>query len=188
MRTSFYTKDELSNIGFKQIGENVLISRNAQFYGVNDIIIGNHVRIDDFCILSGNIRLGNYIHISAYSALYGRFGIEMEDYTGLSPRCILFSATDDFSGDYLIGPSVDYKNTNITGGKILIKRFSQLGSNCIVFPNIKIEEGVAVGSMSLITKNLLAWNIYKGIPAKWHSKRSDKLLKLLENNDKSSGC
>ncbi|WP_025864465.1 acyltransferase [Prolixibacter bellariivorans] len=181
MTTSFYTEKELTQIGFKEVGKNVLISRYAQFYGASDMIIGNNVRIDDFCILSGKIKLGSYIHISAYNALYGKFGIEMEDYTGLSPRCTLFSATDDFSGEYLIGPTIDSKYTNVTGGKIIIKKYSQLGSNCVVLPEVTIEEGVAVGAMSLINKNLSGWGIYKGIPAKLHSKRSNKLLNLLIN-------
>ena len=52
---SFYTENELKQIGFKRIGENVLISRKASIYQPELIEIGNNVRIDDFCILSGNI-------------------------------------------------------------------------------------------------------------------------------------
>lgn len=54
--------------------------------------IGDNVRIDDFCILSGEITLGSNIHIGAYSALYGSMGIELENNTGISPRSTLFSA------------------------------------------------------------------------------------------------
>ena len=110
---SFYTKDELTQFGFKAIGDGVLISKKASIYGAENISLGNQVRIDDFCILSGKISLGSYIHIGAYCALYGAYGIEMEDYTGLSPRCTVFSATDDFSGDYLIGPLVEKEKTNV---------------------------------------------------------------------------
>lgn len=98
MKNSFNTPNELIEIGFKNFGNNVSIGRLAKFYGAENIEIGNNVRIDDFCLLSGNICLGNYIHISAYSALYGKFGIVMQDYSGLSPRCTILSATDDFEG------------------------------------------------------------------------------------------
>lgn len=179
MISSFYTISEPNQIGLKSIGENVMISRFAQFYGVENMEIGHHVRIDDFCILSGNITLGNYLHISAYSALYGKFGIEMEDYTGLSPRCTVFSATDDFSGDYLIGPMVDSKYTNVIGGKVQIKRFSQLGANCVVLPQVLINDGVAVGAMSLITKDLEAWKVYAGIPAKILNDRNKGLINFV---------
>lgn len=179
MLSSFYSQEEINQIGFKSVGSDVLISRFARFYSVDSIVIGNQVRIDDFCILSGDIKLGSNIHISAYTALYGKSGIELEDYTGLSPRCTLFSATDDFSGDFLIGPMVDQSLTNVTGGKITIKQFSQLGANCTVLPGITIAEGVAVGAMSLIICNLDPWAIYKGIPAKYLKPRSKKLLKFI---------
>jgi len=176
MHDSFYSIGELKKLGFKSVGQNVLISRYARFYGIEDMEIGNHVRIDDFCILSGNIKLGSYIHISAYTALYGSYGIEIGDYAGLSPRCTIFSASDDFSGDYLIGPMIDKRYTNVTGGKVIIKEYSQLGSNCVVLPGITINEGVSVGAMSLVLKDLSAWKIYKGIPADFHKERSKNLM------------
>lgn len=180
---SFYTQQELLQLGLKNFGENVLISRYAQFYLPEKITIGNHVRIDDFCILSGEIKLGSHIHISAYCALYGKYGIEMEDYTGLSPRCTLFSASDDFSGNYLVGPMVEPEYTNVIGGKVLIKKYSQLGCNCVVLPNVEIQEGVAVGAMSLVLGNLESWKIYKGIPTEYLAPRSKELLKFTLNED-----
>lgn len=166
MKNSFYSQEELDDLGLKKFGQNVLISRYARLYSPELIEIGHDVRIDDFCILSGDIKLGSYIHISAYSALYAKFGIVMEDYTGLSPRCILLSASDDFSGNYLIGPMVDKNLTNVTGGLIRIKKYSQIGAGTIILPDVKIEEGVAVGAMSLVKGDLSAWSIYAGVPAK----------------------
>jgi len=178
MQNSFYTSEELKSIGFKEVGNNVFISRFARFYDIKNIEIGNNVRIDDFCLLSGTIKLGDYIHISAFSALYGKFGIEMEDYSGLSPRCTVFSATDDFSGDFFIGPMIDIRYTNVQGGKVQIGKYSQLGCNCVVLPGVSISEGVAVGAMSLVTENLASWKIYKGIPAKFLKDRSNNLLRF----------
>lgn len=177
---SFYTQIELDLLGFKQIGESVLISRKVSLYGVENMIIGNYVRIDDFCILSGKITLGSHIHISAFCALYGSFGIEMEDYTGMSPRCTVFSASDDFSGNYLIGPMSKKEFTNVIGGKVLIKKYSQIGAGCIIFPNLIIGQGVAVGALSLVKSTLNEWTIYAGIPAKKKKKRETGLLDLID--------
>ena len=55
--SSFYDEQELQQIGFKSIGKNVLISRKTSIYGAQNITIGNNVRIDDFCVLSGNIKI-----------------------------------------------------------------------------------------------------------------------------------
>ncbi|NLO71672.1 MAG: acyltransferase [Porphyromonadaceae bacterium] len=176
---SFYTQEELQYLGFKKIGRNVLISKKASFYGVEKISIGDSVRIDDFCILSGSITLGSHIHVSAFCALYGRNGIELQDYTGLSPRCTVFSASDDFSGDFLISPMVEKEFTNVTGGKVLIKKYTQIGASSVVLPNLTIGEGVAVGAMSLINKSLTDWGIFAGIPAEWKKERSKGLLKFI---------
>lgn len=175
----FLSREQLIEIGFKSFGENVLISDKASFYNPGEISIGSNVRIDDFCILSGNITLGDYIHISAYCALYGKFGIVMEDYTGLSPRCSLFSASDDFGGDYLISPMSPKEFTNVTGGTIYLRRFVQIGGGTVVLPAVIINEGAAVGAMSLVKKNLEEWGIYAGIPVKKVRVRSKGLLNLI---------
>ncbi|MDR0333404.1 MAG: acyltransferase [Dysgonamonadaceae bacterium] len=182
--TSFYNEKELSELGLKKYGANVLISKKCSIYSPQKISIGGNVRIDDFCILSGEITLGSYIHIAAYCALFGAFSIEMEDYTGLSPRCTVFSATDNFSGDYLISPMAEKSTTNVMGGKVLIKKYSQVGANCILFPCITLGEGVAVGAMSLINKNLEEWGIYAGIPAKKIKDRKKGLLNFVQIDEK----
>ena len=166
MTNSFLNRQELEMIGLLGYGENVLISRKASFYAPGKITLGDHVRIDDFCILSGDITIGSHVHISAYSALDGQCGVIMEDYTGLSPRCIVFSAMDDFSGEYLVGPMVDEGKRNLTGGPVLIKKYSQICAGSIVFPGIVVGEGAVVGAMSMVNRNLKAWTIYAGIPVK----------------------
>ncbi|PWM43648.1 MAG: galactoside O-acetyltransferase [Clostridiales bacterium] len=180
--TSFYTPSELAEIGFKRYGTNVLVSRKASIYGAENITIGDNVRIDDFCILSGHVEIGSNIHISAYNALYGTLGIVLEDYTGISPRCSLFSAMDDFSGEFLIGPIHREELTNVIGGKITLKRFSQLGCNCVVFPEITIGEGAIVGAMSMVKNDMTPWSINYGIPAKKVGERNKGLLKKLHHN------
>lgn len=177
--TSFYSEEELLSMGFKSIGKSCQISRKASFYGNGKISIGDNVRIDDFCILSGNITLGSHIHISAYVALYGTEGIVLEDYTGISPRSTIYSAMDDFSGDYLIGPIHPQEATNVTGGLVTVKRYSQIGCNCVVFPNLTIEEGVVVGACSMVRNSLDPWMVYAGIPVKPLKHRSKGLLTLV---------
>ena len=170
--SSFYSSEELSQLGLKSYGNNVLLSRKSSIYGASNISLGDNVRIDDFCILSGNITIGSNVHISAYVALYGSKGITLEDYTGISPLSTIFSAMDDFGGDYLIGPIHDPSKRNVTGGQVTLKRFSQIGAHCVVFPNLTIGEGCVVGACSLINKSLNPWGIYFGTPATKHRDRS----------------
>lgn len=173
---SFLTPVELAGIGLKSYGKNVLISRFARFYSPETISVGDHVRIDDFCIISGNVTIGSYIHISAYCAMYGRYGIEINSYSGISPRCTIFSASDDFSGDFLIGPVFPEEYTNLRGGKVTIKQFVQIGAGSVIMPDLVIEEGVALGVMSFVKESLQAWHIYAGNPLRMIKKRNQDLL------------
>lgn len=175
-QTSFYSEDELKELGFKSYGSNIKISRFARFYSPQNIIIGNNVRIDDFCILSGNITIGNNIHISAYVALYGALGIVLEDYSGISPKSVVYSAMDDFSGEYLIGPIHPENTINVQGGLVKICKYAQIGTNSVVFPNLTIGEGCVVGACSMVRKDLESWGIYYGLPVKRVKERSKGLL------------
>ena len=176
---SFYTETELSQLGFKKVGHNVLLSRKASVYSPHLISIGDNVRIDDFCILSGDIKIGSNIHISAYVALYGAKGIEMEDYTGISPKSVIYSAMDDFSGDFLIGPIHPGAKTHVTGGAVRIRQFAQVGTNSIVFPNLEIGEGAVIGACSLVKHDIEPWSICYGVPAIKQKERRRNLLKLV---------
>lgn len=177
--SSFYSADELNTLGLKSFGDNVLISKKCSIYSPEKISIGNNVRIDDFCILSGEIKLGSHIHISAYSALYGANGIKMENYTGISPRTTIFSAMDDFQGDYLIGPIHTKEYINVTGGKVILRKFSQLGSGSTVFPNIEIGEGAVTGAMTLVNKDLNPWTVNVGIPVTKSWSRSKRIKGII---------
>lgn len=179
MSTSFYSEEELQKIGFKQVGKNVLLSRNTCIYGAADMVIGNNVRIDDFCVLSGKIVLGDYIHIAVYSAIFGgEAGVFMHDYTCLSSRCIVYAKSDDYSGNYMTNPMIDEEFLGVYSKKVEIKKHVLLGSGTTVLPGVIIEEGSAVGSMSLVNKSLDAWGIYAGVPCKYMKERSKKLLAM----------
>lgn len=181
MITSFYSDEELAGLGLKSFGSNVLISRKASIYGAENISIGHDVRIDDFCILSGKISIGNYVHIAAYCGLYaGSFGITIKDFAGLSSRCVVYAMTDDFSGEALQGPTVPDKFRNVTGGEVVLEKYVNVGTGCTILPGAHLAEGVSVGAMSMVNRSLKEWGIYFGIPCKRLIDRSKKMLQLGE--------
>lgn len=176
---AFLNSTQLDTLGLKSYGTNVLISDKASLYNPELISIGNNVRIDDFCILSGDITLKNYIHISAYAAIYGKGGVVMEDYTGLSPRCTIFSASDDFSGEYMISPMVPMEFCNVHSEKVYIEKYSQVGAHSIIMPGVILGEGSAIGAQSFVKNSTSPWFLYAGIPAKKIKSRSKNLVNYM---------
>lgn len=174
---SFYSKEELETIGLKNIGENVLISRKASIYGAENICIGNNVRIDDFCILSGKIIIGNNIHISAYTGLFaGRYKIVLEDYATISSRCAIYAESDDYSGRSITNPMNEGPFRKVYGGDVRFSRHVIIGSGSTVLPNVILNEGAAVGAMSLVNKDIEGWTINAGIPCRKIRERERELL------------
>jgi galactoside O-acetyltransferase len=187
MGSSFYSDSELKGLGIKLFGENVLISKKASIYGAQNIEIGNNVRIDDFCILSGKIKIGDYVHVAAYSALYGAdVGIELKDYSGISARCTIYAKSDDFVEGYFCNTFIDEDLHKYKEGKVILNQYSQLGAHCLVLPGACLKEGATTGAMSLVSKSLNEWTIYSGVPAKAVKKRK-KWQKInigrVENNE-----
>ena len=180
--SSYYTNEELSQIGLKKFGINVKISKKTSFYHSQNIIIGDHVRIDDFCVLSAevNITLGNYIHIACFCALYGSSdSIVMEDFTTLSSRVVLYTGSDDYSGVSLTNPTISEEfRPNFSKGPVIIEKHAIIGTNSTILPSVTVGEGSAIGAHSLVTKSLERWGIYFGIPAKRIKNRKRDLLVL----------
>jgi galactoside O-acetyltransferase len=171
----FYTKEKLMEMGFKSLGENVLISDKSSIYGAGNIEIGSNVRIDDFCILSageGGIKINNYVHIACYAHLIGAGEIIVEDHAQISGKVSIYSSSDDFSGDYLVGPTVPKELTNVKSKTVHLKKYVVLGCNVVVLPGVVIGEGTAIGALSLVSKSLPEYGIYGGNPLKFLKERS----------------
>jgi galactoside O-acetyltransferase len=155
---SFYTIKELNKLGLKSFGKNVLISKKASIYGAESIVIGDNVRIDDFCILSGHIEIGNYVHIAAFSALYGgKDGIYISDFVNLSSRVSVYSISDDYSGESMTSPMISEEYKKIQSAPIYIEKHVIIGATSVILPCVILKEGSAFGSFCFI--NVVSYNL-----------------------------
>lgn len=178
---SFYTDEELLDLGFKKLGRNVKISKKTSIYRSYEIEIGDNSRIDDFCIISGNITIGRNVHFAAYSHVSaGECSVIFEDFSGLAYGCNVFTGTDDYSGLTLTNPTVPKEYKGLIESNIIIGKHVIIGTNSIVFPGVHIKEGCAIGAQTLVTKSTEPWGIYFGIPAKRIKSRKKDLLILEE--------
>ncbi|MDM5093049.1 acyltransferase [Aeromonas rivipollensis] len=178
---AFLTEQQLSSIGFAELGSNVLISDKASIYGASRIKIGSNVRIDDFCVLSageGGIDIGNYVHIAVFALLIGAGKITVSDFAGVSSRVSIYSSNDDYTGKFLTNPMVPAEYTNVTHADVTLAKHVIIGSGSVVLPGVTLHEGAAVGSLSMITKDCEAFSVYIGAPAKKIKNRKRELLEF----------
>lgn len=174
-------REQIDAIGFANVGSNVLISDRASFYGAERIIIGNNVRIDDFCVLSagvGGINLGSYIHIAVYSSIIGAGRIKISDFCNISSRVSIYSSSDDYSGATMTNPMVPEQFKSVHHENVTLCKHVIVGSGSVILPGVYIGEGVAIGALSLITKNCEPFWVYAGNPSIKIKERKRNLLNL----------
>ena len=179
----YYNSNDLLEMGFKSVGKNVQIAKNCTIIGLENISIGNNVRIDGgvtFACASGYLEIGNHIHIGSNSFLLCSGGIEIKDFSNISQNVKIYSASDDVSGKHLTNPTIPKEFLNVIK-KSYIRATLFLGSSTVVLPGVNIGEGSSVGALSLVTKSLNDWGINAGIPCKRIKKRSEDLL-LMEKS------
>jgi len=162
------------------LGKEVNLSQRAVVYSPDKLTIGDHSRIDDFCILScsGGLTIGKYCHVACYTALFAAAGIILEDFAGLSGHCVVYSKSDDYSGETMSNPTVPEKYKAVKSGLVVLRKHVLVGHGVTIMPGVTIGEGTAIGAKSFVNKDCEPWSIYAGIPAKRVGERSKNLLVL----------
>lgn len=89
--------------------------------------------------------------------------IEIGEDAHITNRCILLCHQRDLS-HYYVGDNsavLPYKK-----GRIIIGKSVMVGMGSIIMPDVTIGEGAIIGAGSLVTKDIPAWTIASGRPAK----------------------
>ena len=169
----------VEGLGFASVGQNVRISDRASMYNCGNIKIGDNVRIDDFCVLSagtGGISIGNYVHIAVYSSMIGAGRILVSDFCNISSRVSIYSSSDDYSGECMTNPMVPSAYTKVRHAEVTLGRHVIIGSGSIILPGVTLDDGCAIGALSLVKESCKPFGIYAGAPARMIKERKRDLL------------
>ncbi|MCF4009278.1 acyltransferase [Rheinheimera sp. UJ63] len=176
---AYLSEEQLTKMGFKSLGKGVKISEGASIYNADLIEIGDFSRIDDFCVVSGNVKIGRNVHITPHCLLAGGIpGLLIEDFATLAYGVKVFTQSDDYSGATMTNSTVPKQYKNELMLPVYIGRHSIIGAGAIIMPGVNIAEGNSVGANSLVLKSTDSWSIYVGSPAKKIKERKKDLLKL----------
>jgi len=78
----------------------------------------------------------------------------------------------------MTNPMIPDEYTNVVYADVTIGKHVIVGSGTVILPGVTLEEGVAVGALSLVSKKCHAFGIYSGVPAKRIKERKRDLLDL----------
>lgn len=178
MSNSFYSRSELDIIGFSNIGEDVLISRNTYIPNPERIRLGNNCRIDDFCVLLGNIMIGSHVHIAAWN--YMNAGINkifIGDFSTISGRGSIYAVSEGIES-YLDSNCNSKENLDV-----IIENEVVFGMKSIILPGTIAKAGNSFGAMSVVAGIYEEWGInynYKGSKFAYRVKDRKKELLVRE--------
>lgn len=142
----------LSDVQTTNIGEN---TRIWQFSVVlKDAVIGNDCNICAHTLIENDVIIGN--NVTVKSGVYIWDGIRIED-------------------DVFIGPNATFTNDNTPRSKqypekfltTVIKKGASIGANATILPGITLGEFCMVGAGSVVTKDIPAYALVVGNPAKF---------------------
>ena len=87
----------------------------------------------------------------------------IEDHAHLDTGCIVFCHKRNLE-NYFVGD--DYAKLPYREANVILKQGCSVGSGSILLPGVTIGEGAIVGAGSLVTKDIPAWTVAVGRPAK----------------------
>jgi len=100
----------------------------------------------------------------------------LADFCNISSRVAIYSSSDDYSGAFLTNPTIDSEFTNVEHAPVTLAKHVIVGSGSVILPGVTLEQGVAVGALTMVNRSLAAWGIYAGQPAKYIKAREGGLL------------
>ena len=124
-------------------GHNAMIRENTT--------IGDNVLVGTNVIIDGNVSIGNNVSIQGNA--YIPTHVTIEDNVFIGPCAVLANDKYPIRGEY--EPE----------GPVLRKGVS-IGANATVVPGVEIGEGAMVAAGAVVTKDVPAWKLAIGCPAK----------------------
>lgn len=150
-------------------GDDVFISANVEIRRPHLVRVGSHVAIDSGVYLTTAAEIGDYTHLSPYLTIIGgaQSTLVVEDFVTIAAGSRLICGSDRFMGDGFTSVTApdEFRDT-VDFGTIRCSRFSGIGTNVVIMPDVTIGEGCVIGACSLVTKDTEPWTVYVGVPAR----------------------
>jgi len=167
---------------------NIFIHKDAEFK--IKPVLGKNIAIDKGVYCTVNINIGSYTHISPYVTIIGgsKSYFKCDGFNNIMAGARIICGSDRFDDSGLFGALIpnDLKGEQIIE-PIIMKLFSNIGTNAIILPGSIIEEGVLISAGSLFYGKSEPWTVYKGNPAiavkKINSKKAIENYKMLMNRN-----
>ncbi len=162
--------------GIDEVGTGCRISGTVSVYtdlshkergriGLGDeVILLDHVRLvtgDTRTNKGAFIRMGSRIIVNVGCYLSGEGGLQIEDEVLIGPGAKLLSAGHEYDNK----PVSIYRH-GLTYGTITVEKGAWIGAGAIILEGVTVGKGAVVGAASVVTKDVPAFSVVAGNPAR----------------------
>ena len=152
-------------VGARRFGHGIHIGSGVGFKHLETFEIGNGVFIGSQAFIQGRIRgkciIGNKVWIGPQSYFDAR-ALVIEDYVGWGPGAKVLGSAH--VGQPLGIPIIQ---TDLEIKQVTIGAWADIGVNAVILPGVTIGKGSQVGAGAVVTKDVPAFSVVAGIPAKF---------------------
>ena len=152
------------------LDENVQIGEGTKIWHFSHVlsnsIIGNNCSFGQNCVVGPNVMIGNGVKVQNNISIYD--GVKIEDDVFLGPSVVFTNVVNPRS---FIVRKEEFKRT-------LLKKGSSVGANATIVCGVTVGMFALVGAGSVVTKDVKAFEMVYGVPAKhqgWVSKAGHSL-------------
>jgi galactoside O-acetyltransferase len=150
-------------------GLDVRIAPTVVWKLAHNAVVGSHIAIDDFTVITTQIEMGSYVHISQHVTIIGGADAKLRtgNFCTISAGARIICRGDAMLGAGLVGPIIpDKYRDDLIGEETVLGDYVSIGTNAVLMPNIRIAEGVVVGAGAVVTKTIgEPWTVWAGVPA-----------------------
>ncbi|MDN5051242.1 acyltransferase [Aliarcobacter butzleri] len=140
----------------KSCGKNVIIGKTVRIRNPEKVSIGNNVIIDDFTYISGEVEIGDYVHVGASSTLSAsKSKITMKEFSGISSGCRVYAGSSNYIKGCLDLPTIPEEfSFGSIFEEVCLNRFVLIGANTVILPGTNLPEGIACGANLVLKKSI----------------------------------
>lgn len=159
---------------FDRMGSDVLIDIGVVFTAPQNVICGNRVWFDAYCMINTpieKITIGNQVHIGPYSYLGGKKKINLKNFTAVTCGSKIFSGSTNIpeKKNLILNPMIikkEYEKSGLNDGEVTFEENAVILANCTVSPGVVLGEGSILLPNSFLNKSTEPYSVNIGVPAK----------------------
>jgi len=158
---------------YVSVGRNFVAEDFCEIQGISErgISIGDRVTVGRFAMIrpsgyygreiGSGLTIGNGSNIGPYCYIGCSGGITIGQNVLMGPRVSLFAENHNFDR-----PDIPMKEQGVTRKPIVIEDDCWLASSCTILAGVHVGRGAVIGASAVVTKDVPAYAIVGGVPAK----------------------